>query len=123
MAASRIEQAFVHVDVDDLRAVLDLIARDGERCGVVAGRDQLAELRRAGDVGALADIHEWNVGVSVNGSSPDSRSRGSICGMARGALPATARAMARICAGVVPQHPPTMLTRPAVGEFPDQCAP
>ena len=27
----RIEQPFVHVDVDDLRAVLDLLARDRER--------------------------------------------------------------------------------------------
>ncbi len=39
-----IEQALVHVDVDDLRAVLDLVARHGERGGVVAGVDQLAEL-------------------------------------------------------------------------------
>jgi hypothetical protein len=39
-----IEQALVHVDVDDLRAVLDLIARHVERGGVVAGLDQLAEL-------------------------------------------------------------------------------
>ena len=33
-----IEQALVHVDVDDLRAVLDLLARDVERGGVVARR-------------------------------------------------------------------------------------
>ena len=39
-----IEQALVHVDVDDLRAVLDLVARDVERGRVVAGGDQLAEL-------------------------------------------------------------------------------
>ncbi len=53
-----IEQAFVHVYVDDLRAVLDLLARDRERGGVVAGLDQLAELGRAGDIGAFADIDE-----------------------------------------------------------------
>ena len=58
IACSRIEQAFVHVDVDHLRAVLDLVARDRERRVVVARRDQLAEFRRAGDVGALADIDE-----------------------------------------------------------------
>lgn len=57
----RIDQALVHVDVDDLRAVGDLIAGDIERCGIVAGGDQLAELGRAGDVGALADIDEGNV--------------------------------------------------------------
>ena len=51
--------------------------------------------------------------VSVNGSSPDRRIRGGISGIGRGALPATAAAIARICAGVVPQQPPTTLTRPA----------
>ena len=58
IACSLIEQAFVHVDVDHLRAVLDLVARDRERRRVVAGRHQLAELGRAGDIGALADIDE-----------------------------------------------------------------
>jgi hypothetical protein len=60
----------VHVDVDDLRAVLDLLARHLQRCGVVAVLDQLAEARRAGDVGALADVDERNVAVILNGSSP-----------------------------------------------------
>jgi hypothetical protein len=53
-----VEQAFVHVDVDDLRAVLDLLARDFDGGGVVAGHDQLLEGGGAGDVGALADIDE-----------------------------------------------------------------
>ena len=53
-----IEQAFVHVDVDDLRAVLDLVARDRERRSVVARGDQLAELGGARDVGALAHVDE-----------------------------------------------------------------
>ena len=53
-----IEQALVHVDVEDLRAVLDLVAGDGQRGRVIAGGDELAEARRAGDVGAFADIHE-----------------------------------------------------------------
>ena len=53
-----IEQALVHVHVDDLGAVLDLVAGDGERGRIIAGGDELAETRRAGDVGALADIHE-----------------------------------------------------------------
>ena len=53
-----IEQALVHVDVEDLRAVLDLAARDGERGRIVVRLDQLAELGRARDVGPLADIDE-----------------------------------------------------------------
>ena len=55
-----IEQAFVHVDVDDLRAVFDLIAGDRERRGIIAGCDELAKARRTGDVGAFADIDEGN---------------------------------------------------------------
>ena len=61
----RIDEALVHVDVDDLRAVRDLVARDDERAGIVAGGDELAELGRAGDVGALADIDERNVAWSA----------------------------------------------------------
>ena len=38
-----IQQAFVHVDVDDLGAVLDLVARHLQRRGVIARGDQLAE--------------------------------------------------------------------------------
>ncbi len=56
-----IEQALVHVDVDHLGAVLDLVARHRQRRRIVAGGDELAEPRRAGDVGALADIDERNV--------------------------------------------------------------
>ena len=58
----RVDEALVHIDVDDLRPVRHLVARDDERASVVASRDQLAELGRAGDVGALADIDERNVG-------------------------------------------------------------
>ena len=72
IAFFEVDQALIHVDVDDLRAVLDLVARHVERSGVVAGRDQLPEFGRAGDVGALADIDEGNVLVSVNGSRPES---------------------------------------------------
>ena len=42
MAASESSMAFVHVDVDDLRAVLDLLARDLERGFVSRRQDQLA---------------------------------------------------------------------------------
>ena len=53
-----VDHALVHVDVDDLRADLDLLAGDRQRGVVVAGLDQVAEPRRAGDVGALADVDE-----------------------------------------------------------------
>ena len=56
-----VEQPLVHVDVDDLRAVLDLVARDLEGGVVVATRHQLAEAGRSRHVGALADVHERDV--------------------------------------------------------------
>ena len=58
-----VDHALVHVDVDDLRAVLDLLARDRERGRVVAVADQVAEAGRAGDVRALADVDEQRVVV------------------------------------------------------------
>ena len=53
-----IKQALVHVDVDHLRAAIDLLARDRQGGRIVAGGNQFAKLCGAGDVGALADIHE-----------------------------------------------------------------
>jgi len=51
-------------------------------------------------------------GVIASGSSPLKRDTSSIAGMARGCRCSTAWAMARMCSGVVPQQPPTMLTKP-----------
>ena len=48
----------VHVHVDHLRAVLDLVARDLDGSLVILVHDQLLEARRSGDVRALADIDE-----------------------------------------------------------------
>ena len=53
-----VEHALVHVDVEDLRAALDLLARDHDRLVEAVFQDQLLELRAAGDVGALADVDE-----------------------------------------------------------------
>lgn len=36
----RIEQAFIHVDVDNLRTIFDLVARDLDSGFIVAGKDQ-----------------------------------------------------------------------------------
>ncbi len=57
----RVEQALIHVDVDDLGAVGDLIARDVECGGEIAFLDQLAEFGRTRDVGSLANVHELDV--------------------------------------------------------------
>ena len=48
----------------------------------------------------------------VRGSKPLKRQADSTLGTMRGAIPATARTMARMCSGVVPQQPPTMFTNP-----------
>ena len=54
----RIQHALVHVDVDHLGAGFHLLQGDFQRLGVVLLADQTGELGRAGDVGALADVHE-----------------------------------------------------------------
>ena len=46
---------------------------------------------------------------TFNGSMPARRNCGSITGRSRGLMPVTASAMALMCAGLVPQHPPTIL--------------
>ncbi len=56
-----IEQAFVHIDVDDLGAVFDLLTRNGQGFVVAVFLDQLLELGRAGDIGALADVDEQHL--------------------------------------------------------------
>ena len=53
-----VDQSFVHVDVDDLGAILDLAARNFQRSLIVFSLDQFAEASGAGDVGAFAHIHE-----------------------------------------------------------------
>ena len=50
-----VDHPLVHADVDDVGAVLDLLARDADGLFVLALLDELGELGRAGDVGALAD--------------------------------------------------------------------
>ena len=62
-----IEHPLVHVDVDDLRAGLDLLTRHGERFVVLVAEDELGEFRRAGDVGAFADVDERDFGARGEG--------------------------------------------------------
>ena len=61
----RVEHRLVHVDVDHLRAVLDLLAGDGQRIVEAAFKDHLGEDARAGDVGPLADVHEQRFRADV----------------------------------------------------------
>ena len=73
-----VDHPLVHVDVDDLRAGLDLLAGDGERGRVVAGLDQVPEAGGAGDVGALADVDEQGVlgdGQRLEAGQPQRRPR------------------------------------------------
>ena len=58
----RVEQAFVHVDVDQVRAAAHLIERDVDRLAELAVLDQPLKFLRAGHVGALADHLEVAVG-------------------------------------------------------------
>ena len=53
-----IDQALVHVDIEDLRAAGDLLACNLDGFFVAIFLDQLLELRTAGDVGTLADVDE-----------------------------------------------------------------
>src|SRR5207248_6046436 len=57
-----VDQALVHVDVDDVGAGFDLFAGDGERFLVAAVLDEPGEFPRAGDVGPLADHDEVRFG-------------------------------------------------------------
>ena len=60
-----LEHRLVHVDVDHLRATHHLAARDLDRLVVLVVEDELLEDRRAGDVGALADVHEHGIGPDI----------------------------------------------------------
>ena len=57
----------------------------------------------------------------VNGSSPESRIAGTGLAASRGGAPSTTSAMREMCAGVVPQHPPTRLTSPALVNSASTC--
>ena len=80
MAAWRVEHALVHVHIDDLRAVRHLLPGDLDRGGIVARFDELAELRRSRDVGALADVDEQAVCIDGEGSRPLKRHARAMLG-------------------------------------------
>ena len=59
-----VDHAFVHADVEDVGAVLDLLTGDADGFFVFAFLDELRELRRTGDVGTFADhdVDAWLLG-------------------------------------------------------------
>ena len=61
----RIEEALVHVHVDHLGAVGNLLACDVQRGLVISLLDELGKLRRPCHVGAFTDIGEQRVGTDV----------------------------------------------------------
>src|SRR4029079_19810364 len=60
--AFRIEHSFIHIDIDDLRATFHLLARHAHCFFKVAGKNELGEDRRTGDIGSFADVDEIGLG-------------------------------------------------------------
>jgi hypothetical protein len=60
-----VQHPLVHVDVNDLRPVFHLLARNLQGRVEVVRLDELAEPRRACDVGPFADVDEQPVRVDV----------------------------------------------------------
>ncbi len=70
-----IEHAFVHVDVDDLGSVVDLLTGDVDGFLELVVEDEFRELGRTGDVGTFADIDE--VGAFLDGEGFEAGEAGS----------------------------------------------
>ena len=98
-----VQQTFVHVDVQHLGAVLDLLTRDHYRLVVAVVLDQLLELRAAGDVGALADVDE--VGLRCDHQWLEAAEAG-VAGQGAHGLGLTPRWRRVAAAGVARRSPP-----------------
>ncbi len=53
-----VEQAFIHIDVDDLGAALHLMLSYREGFGIIARFDKAGEFAGAGDIGSFPDVDE-----------------------------------------------------------------
>jgi hypothetical protein len=119
-----VNHPFVHADVDDVRAVLDLLARDGDGFLVFIFLDELRKLWRARHVRAFADhdelpdlLRERLRAAQAQGGSPMGliaapvENLVSVFGEIRGGLFSSALAIAAMCSGVLPQQPPAMLIK------------
>ncbi|CAI8378587.1 MAG: Uncharacterised protein [Hyphomonas sp. TMED17] len=76
-----VEHAFIHINIDDLCAVLDLLPGNFDPGSKIACGHELTELGRAGDICPFADIYESlgcgsrHSGVSALGAAISSRQR------------------------------------------------
>ena len=119
-----VEHRLVHVHVDHLGAVGDLLARDVDRVVLGTGRDEPGELARPGHVRPLADVDERVARRRDDQRlrDPTGGSSRSAPGMWRGGRPATAAAMAATWSGVDPQQLPATLSRPCLAHSPSASA-
>ena len=119
-----VEQGVVHVDVDDGRAAGDLLAGDFDGFLELAVADQPGERLAAGDVRPLADHDEVAVGPQrERAACRESRSQcGCVARLMRLGRACTRSAIAAMCAGVVPQQPPTMFSQPCSANSPSSAA-
>ena len=72
-----VEHGLVHVDVDDLRAVLDLLARHGQGFLELAVEDHPREGLGTSDVGAFADVDEQRALADAHGLEARQLHRGN----------------------------------------------
>ena len=66
-ASHRIKHGFVHVDVDDLCAILDLLSRNCDGLVILLFANQTCKHFAAGDVRTLTDVDEKRGVVNVQG--------------------------------------------------------
>ena len=72
-----VQQAFVHVDVDHLRTVFHLLARDFDGGFVIVRHDQFLEPGGSGHIGAFADVDEPGGGFVAHDLKVRSSARAS----------------------------------------------
>ncbi len=82
---------------------------------VVARFDELAKLGRPRDIGAFADIDEQAAGVDAERfKAAQAAGAGDVAARCAAAHPRRRALFCRMCSGVVPQQPPTILRNPLV---------
>ncbi len=103
-------------DVEHVGAAAHLAAADLRRLGEAPLADELLELARAEDVGALAD--EQRRAAPGRSRRPRRRpgGRGRRPGATRGAWASATARRRRMCSTVVPQQPPSRLIQPAAAK-------
>ena len=96
----------IHVAMDEKQIGRDIAEWTAKKLG---GKGKVARLM--GPSGAPTFTNRL-LSSMFSGSSPDRRHLATAAGRWRGLRPRTPAAISRMCSGVVPQQPPTMLTSP-----------